>query len=194
MKSFLALAYPLTYKYILFHKPYGVLCQFTGEEGDRTLSDFQLPKGVYAAGRLDKDSEGLLLLTDDGVLNQRITDPKSHKEKTYWAQVEGEPTIDMLKEFCSGVVIKGYKTKPAKAKVLEGFSYPARTPPIRERKHIPTTWLEIKLTEGKNRQVRRMCAAVGMPCLRLIRVGIGKASLGELKVGQWKEVSQKDLL
>lgn len=184
----------MTFKYILFYKPYGVLCQFTGEEGDRTLSEFNLPKEVYPAGRLDKDSEGLLLLTNDGVFNQRVTDPKSQKEKTYWAQVEGVPTSEQLKTFASGVVIKGYKTKPCRVKLLEDLDIPPRVPPIRERKNIPTSWIEVKLTEGKNRQVRRMCAAINTPCLRLIRVGIGKAGLGDLQEGQWREVPKKLIL
>ena len=181
-------------KYILFHKPYGVLCQFTGEEGDRTLKDFGLPSEVYAAGRLDKDSEGLLLLTNDGPFIKKITDPKSHKEKTYWAQVEGIPDEESLLTFSKGVKIKGYQTKPCKVKSMPDFTYPERNPPVRFRKNIPTSWIEVRLTEGKNRQVRRMCAAIGFPCLRLIRVGIGKGLLGDLKEGEFKEVSKNSLL
>lgn len=184
----------MTSKYILFYKPYGVLCQFTGEEGDRTLSEFNLPKEVYAAGRLDKDSEGLLLLTNDGPFIKRLTDPKSKKEKTYWVQVEGIPTAADLKKMTTGLRIKDYLTKPCQARLMKDFSFPERNPPIRERKNIPTSWLEVKLIEGKNRQVRRMCAAIGFPCLRLIRSGIGKVHLGLLKEGEFKEIKRSEIL
>ena len=182
-------------KYIAFNKPFGCLSQFTGEEGDITLSQFDLPSEVYAAGRLDKDSEGLLLLTNDGPFIKKLSDPKSNKEKVYWVQVEKIPTQDDIEKLKQGVTIKGYKTKSCKAKILgELPDYPARVPPIRERQSIPTCWIEITLTEGKNRQVRRMTAAIGFPTLRLIRVKIGKIEVGELKVGEWKEVSKKDIL
>lgn len=181
-------------KYVAFYKPYGVLSQFTGEKGDRTLADFNLPKEIYAAGRLDKDSEGLLLLTDDGPFIKRLLEPKNEKEKTYWVQVENIPTPDRLKELESGVVIQGYKTLPCKAKLITEPNLPPRDPPIRERKNIPTAWIEIKLIEGKNRQVRRMTAAIGHPTLRLIRYAIGKLSLKELKPSEWIEVSKTEIL
>ncbi|MCT4641793.1 MAG: pseudouridine synthase [Bacteriovoracaceae bacterium] len=181
------------FKYIIFYKPYGVLCQFTGENGDRTLADFDLPKGVYPAGRLDKDSEGLLLLTDDGIFNQKVTNPKSKKEKTYHIQVEGSPTQEDLNKLNKPLLIKGYKTLPAKAKLID-INYPPRDPPIRVRKNIPDTWVEIKLIEGKNRQVRRMSAAIGFPTLRLIRVQIGKYKNEKMLPGTWVQVDQKDIL
>ena len=171
-----------------------MLSQFTGEEGDRTLADFSLPKEVYAAGRLDKDSEGLLLLTNDGPFLSNITNPKFNKEKTYHVQVEGVPSPDDIAVFENGVVIKGKITKPAKCRILEGYELPPRRPPIRERKNIPTSWLEVKLKEGRNRQVRRMCAAIGFPCLRLLRVKIGILSLGKLEEGEWCEVKKEDIL
>lgn len=182
-------------KYIAFYKPYGVLCQFTGESGDITLSEFNLPKGVYAAGRLDKDSEGLLLLTDDGVFNQKLTNPNSKKEKTYHVQVENIPSPKKIKTLCQGVVIKGgYKTLPCKAQLIEDPGFEKRDPPIRERKNIPTSWMEIKLVEGKNRQVRSMTASIDHPTLRLIRVAIGKLKLNKLKPGQWIQVEKEDIL
>lgn len=177
-----------------FHKPFGVLSQFTGEEGQQTLASFDLPKEVYAAGRLDKDSEGLLILTNDGPFIKRLSDPKSQKEKTYWVQVEGIPDEGALKALRSGPTIKGYKCRPCKAKLLIDFDMPARVPPIRERKSIPTSWLEVILVEGKNRQVRRMCAAVGFPCLRLIRSQVGKYPLGNLKSGEWKYIKKEEIL
>ncbi|MCR9204373.1 MAG: pseudouridine synthase [Halobacteriovoraceae bacterium] len=181
-------------KYIAFHKPFGVLSQFTSDGDTLTLSEFDLPKEVYAAGRLDKDSEGLLLLTDDGPFIKKVTDPKSKKTKTYHAQVEGIPNQVALQELRKGPTIKGYKCLPGEVTILENYEREPRVPPIRERKSIPTTWIEIKIVEGKNRQVRRMCAAVGHPCLRLIRMEIGKLSLGELKQGEWKEVQKADVL
>lgn len=182
------------YIYIAFHKPYGVLCQFTGEKGDSTLADYNLPKGVYAAGRLDKDSEGLLILTNDGVFNQKLTNPKSNKEKIYRAQVEkipSEHSIDLLK---AGLEIQDYKTKICEAKILSEFVYPARIPPIRQRANIPTAWLEIALTEGKNRQVRKMTAKIGHPTLRLLRWRVGKITIENLAPGKWIRVEQKDLI
>lgn len=181
-------------KYIAFHKPYGVLSQFTSDGDTLTLSEFNLPKEVYAAGRLDKDSEGLLLLTDDGPFIKKVTDPKSKKTKTYHAQVEGIPTPEALQELRLGPTIKGYKCLPCEVTVLKEHEKEPRDPPIRERKNIPTTWLEIKIIEGKNRQVRRMCAAVGNPCLRLVRIKIGKLSLGNLKQGEWQEVRKDEVL
>ncbi len=183
------------FKYIAFYKPYGVLTQFTGEKDDRTLADFDLPKEIYPAGRLDKDSEGLLLLTNDGIFNQKLTNPKSNKEKTYWVQVEKIPSEETMKTLkAGGLKIKDYTTKPCQAKIITEPSIEPRVPAIRERKNIPTCWLELKITEGKNRQVRRMTAKIGHPTLRLIRVGIGKLTLGDLVVGEWKEVTTKEIL
>ncbi|MBL7665073.1 MAG: pseudouridine synthase [Bacteriovoracaceae bacterium] len=183
-------------RYILFHKPYDVLSQFTPEEaGQKTLGDFDLPKNIYPVGRLDRDSEGLLLLTDDADIQHRLTDPKFFHEKTYWVQVEGIPDQKSLDKLKSGVTIQDYKTRPCQAKILSPApEIPARNPPIRERKSIPTTWLEIILTEGKNRQVRRMTASVGFPTLRLIRVAIGKIRLDDLELGKWREIKKADLL
>ncbi|MCF8058530.1 MAG: pseudouridine synthase [Bacteriovoracaceae bacterium] len=180
--------------YVAFYKPYGVLSQFTGEKDQRTLADFNLPAGVYAAGRLDKDSEGLLVLTNDGPFIKKLSDPKSNKEKTYWVQVEGEPGEDDLLSLRSGPIIQGYKCLPCQAKVLHDFELPPRDPPIRERKSIPTSWLEVRLIEGKNRQVRRMCAAIGFPCLRLIRSKVGKYSIDSLKAGEWSYVKKEQII
>ena len=183
-----------SFKYIAFYKPYGVLCQFTAENNIPTLADFNLPKAVYPVGRLDKDSEGLLLLTDDGIFNQKVAHPKSDKEKTYLVQVEKIPNKVDLYKLSQGVLIQGYKTRPCKVKQIESPSVPPRDPPIRERKTIPTCWLEIKLSEGKNRQIRRMTAAVGFPTLRLIRIGIGKLTLKTLQPGQWVEIAKNEVI
>lgn len=183
------------FEYIAFYKPYGVLCQFTGEKEDRTLAEFGFPKGVYAAGRLDKDSEGLLILTDDGVFNQRITNPSAQKEKTYWVQVEKIPNPESLNALAKGVVIKGgYQTLPCTVKLIESPSVPPRTPPIRERKNIPTSWLEIKVVEGKNRQVRSMTASIGHPTLRLIRISVGKKNLTNLSPGTWEKIKPNEVI
>lgn len=180
--------------YIAFNKPYGVLSQFTGEACDQTLSEFNLPKDVYAAGRLDKDSEGLLILTNDGVFNQKLTNPKSEKEKTYLVQVENIPSPQKLKELESGVYIQGKKTLPSTARLREDFNPPPRDPPIRERKNIPTIWIELIIKEGRNRQVRKMTAAIGNPTLRLIRVKVGKLSLGDLAPGEFKYIRPQDII
>lgn len=181
--------------YLAFNKPYGILSQFTSDNMEETLSVFNLPKDVYACGRLDKDSEGLLLLTNDGALIDRMLNPKHDKSKTYWVQVENIPTIEALKKLEKGVMIGDYKTKPCKAKILDPKpNIPERNPPVRFRKSIPTCWIEIELTEGKNRQVRRMTAAVGFPTLRLIRMKIGKLELGEIPAGSFKEISKNDIL
>lgn len=182
------------FKYIAFNKPYGVLTQFTGEKEDKTLAHYHLPSEVYAAGRLDKDSEGLLILTNDGIFNQKITNPKSQKIKTYWVQVEHIPTQENLNKLTNGVKIKDFHTLPCEIQIINPKNIEPRDPPIRERKNIPTAWLEIKIQEGKNRQVRRMTAAIGHPTLRLIRVAIGKLKLENLPVGSWKYVTRNEIL
>jgi 23S rRNA pseudouridine2457 synthase len=173
---------------IAFHKPYGVLSQFTSNSSaNRTLAEFGFPKNVYAIGRLDADSEGLLLLSDEPKLNARLLDPRFAHEREYWAQVERIPTPDALRRLEHGMVIQNHQTRPARAWILDPQpDLPPREPPIRFRKTVPTCWLELELIEGKNRQVRRMTAAIGHPTLRLIRVRIGKFELGDLPPGQWK--------
>ncbi|MCV6598628.1 MAG: pseudouridine synthase [Mangrovicoccus sp.] len=178
---------------ILFNKPFGVLSQFTdsstASSPSPTLSGFITVPGVYPAGRLDKDSEGLMVLTDDGRLQARITSPKARTEKTYWAQVEGLPDTAALEALAKGVKLKDGMTRPAKLRQIDpppGL-WP-RTPPIRVRAAIPDCWIEITITEGRNRQVRRMTASVGHPTLRLIRAKVGRWSLDGLAPGAWREV------
>ena len=170
-------------KVVLFNKPFGVLSQFTSEEGHRTLADFIDVPNVYAAGRLDKDSEGLLVLTDDGKLQHRLASPKTKTPKVYWAQVEKVPTEEALEELRRGVRLKDGMTRPAKVRIIEAPELWERDPPIRERKSIPTAWIELAISEGKNRQVRRMTSAVGFPTLRLVRVAVGPWKLGDLTSG-----------
>ncbi|WP_237056488.1 pseudouridine synthase [Microbulbifer sediminum] len=172
---------------ILFNKPYGVLSQFSDERGRPTLADFISRKGFYAAGRLDFDSEGLLLLTDDGRLQHQIAHPRQKLPKTYWVQVEGEIDAEALARLRQGVDLKDGRTAPARARRLESPDLWKRTPPVRERKSIPTSWLELTIREGRNRQVRRMTAAVGYPTLRLVRTAIGNWQLGELQPGQLRQ-------
>lgn len=173
---------------VLFNKPYGVLSQFTPEGRWQGLRDVLPLSGMYAAGRLDADSEGLLILTDDGKLQSRIADPRHKLPKTYWAQVEGAPTDADLEPLRHGVDLGDFVTRPAAARVItEPASLWPRTPPIRYRAAIPASWIELVITEGKNRQVRRMTAKIGFPTLRLIRAAVGDWSLGTLQPGEWKE-------
>ena len=180
---------------LALNKPYGVLSQFTPEPGSRwgTLAEFKLPREVYALGRLDADSEGLLLLSDEAGLNSRLLDPDAGHRREYWVQVEGEPDEMALKKLAAGVTIGGYRTQRCEVRRLEPA--PAmlpRNPPIRMRKSVPDCWLSLELTEGKNRQVRRMTAAVGHPTLRLVRVRIGKFLLGDLAPGKWRELTEAE--
>jgi 23S rRNA pseudouridine2457 synthase len=176
-------------KILLFNKPYGVLSQFSGEHREETLAAYINAAGFYPAGRLDKDSEGLLLLTNDGRLQHRLTDPRYKCDKTYWVQVESTPTEVMLNHLRQGVMLNDGLTRPAKVTVIPAPDIWPRTPPIRFRKNIPTTWLSITISEGRNRQVRRMTAAIGCPTLRLIRVAIGQWRLTDLTPGQWRIVN-----
>lgn len=182
-------------RYLLFYKPYGVLTQFT----DRTvpprptLAAYIPVPGVYPAGRLDADSEGLLLLTDDGPLQFRLLQPEFAHRRTYWVQVEGTPTETALTALRDGVVVQGDQTRPAEARVIADPPLPPRDPPIRYRAAIPTAWLELTLTEGRNRQVRRMTAAVGLPTLRLVRAAIGKLTLTGLQPGAWRDLTVAEL-
>ncbi|MEL7100050.1 MAG: pseudouridine synthase [Pseudomonadota bacterium] len=178
---------------ILFNKPYGVLPQFTDARSPTprpTLSDYIDVPSVYPAGRLDRDSEGLMVLTSDGRLQARIADPKFKRPKRYWVQVEGTPKQDHVESLRRGVTLKDGPTRPAKVLEMDAPDLWERTPPVRYRKTVPDAWLEIEIAEGRNRQVRRMTAHVGLPCLRLVRVGIGDWSLGDLQPGEWRFVTE----
>lgn len=183
----------MSFRYILFHKPYGVLSQFSG--GERCLRDYISIPDVYPVGRLDKDSEGLMLLTNDGPLQHRLSDPKFEHPRTYWAQVDRIPDVAALQSLRDGVTITGgYRTRPAKVKLIEEpAALEPRDPPVRFRLNVPTAWIELQLTEGRNRQVRHMTAAVGHPTLRLIRSAIGTLKLTGLTAGQFRELSPAEL-
>ena len=174
---------------IALNKPYLVHCKFTDDQGRPTLAQFGLPPRVYVAGRLDHDSEGLLLLTDDGKLNQRLTDPRWKAPKTYLAQVEGTAGEDALARLRAGVVLNDGPTLPAEARAIEPPELWPRTPPVRFRKTVPDCWIELAIREGRSRQVRRMTAAVGLPTLRLVRVAIGPYALDGLVPGAWREIA-----
>ncbi len=181
---------------LAFHKPYDVLSQFTPDQpGQRTLAEFGFPTNVWPIGRLDRDSEGLLLLSDEKALVDRLLHPRSKQPKTYLAQAEGIPSAEAILQLGAGTIeIKGHRCAPAMAALLNPQpDLPPRDPPIRVRKEIPDRWISLTLTEGKNRQVRRMTAAIGHPTLRLIRIAIGALELGDLPVGQWRELGASDL-
>ena len=185
----------LTRVLIALHKPYGVLSQFTPEPGSRwrTLADCRLPPRVYALGRLDADSEGLLLFSDEPGLNSRLLDPAAAHPREYWVQVENLPTAAALARLGQGLVIDDYTTRPCQVRRLDPApTVPPRDPPVRMRKTVPDCWLSLELTEGRNRQVRRMTAAIGHPTLRLLRVRIGRLQLGDLAAGQWRELTATD--
>jgi 23S rRNA pseudouridine2457 synthase len=182
------------HRHLLFHKPYGVLTQFTSSEpGKKTLAAYISVPDVYPAGRLDFDSEGLVLLTSDGWLQHRLSDPRYAHPRTYWAQVEGVPTPQAFEQLARGIILKDGVTRPAQARLLlEDPLLEPRDPPIRFRKTIPVTWIEIVLTEGRNRQVRRMTAAVGFPTLRLVRAAIGPLRIECLKRGEWRDLTPSE--
>jgi 23S rRNA pseudouridine2457 synthase len=183
------------WKYVLFNKPYGVLTQFSDASANPrpTLKDYIDIPEIYPVGRLDRDSEGLLLLTNHGTLQHRLSDPRFGHSRTYWVQVEGVPQDAALEALRQGIKIQDYQTRPVQVRILPTApDLPPRDPPIRDRKNIPTTWLEMTLTEGRNRQVRRMTAAVGLPTLRLVRVAIAHLSLNGLAPGHWRFLSQAE--
>lgn len=181
-------------KVILFNKPYMVLCQFSDPDGRATLADYINEPGIYAAGRLDRDSEGLLILTNSGPLQHQLANPSQKMPKTYWVQVEGTIDQDALIKLRNGVELRDGLTRPARAETIPDPNLWARHPPIRYRQNIPTSWLELTITEGKNRQVRRMTAAVGFPTLRLIRAAIGSWSIKDLMPGESQNISHDKLL
>lgn len=190
----IAKAPPAEPRLLILNKPFDVLTQFQDDQARATLKDFVQVPDVYPAGRLDRDSEGLVLLTNDGALQARITNPKHKLAKTYWVQVEGEPTPEQLQRLRAGVELNDGPTLPAEVRCISEPSLWERHPPVRFRKSIPTTWLELVIHEGRNRQVRRMTAAVNLPTLRLVRVGVGPWSLDGLQPGQWREIAPPWLL
>ena len=175
-------------KVVIFNKPFDTLSQFTDGQGRQTLADFIDIPGIYAAGRLDRDSEGLMILTNDGILQAKLTQPSSKSPKTYWVQVEGSPLESDLDKLRKGVTLKDGDTLPAQVEVIDEPKLWVRNPPVRFRAAIPTTWLAITIIEGRNRQVRRMTAHIGFPTLRLVRCKMGDVELGDLQPGEWKEV------
>jgi len=179
---------------LAFNKPHGVLSQFTSDGScNKSLAEFGFPKGVYPLGRLDADSEGLLLLSDEPDVNRRLLEPRQRHAREYWVQIERMPGTDAMKRLQRGVMVQGRKTLPCRAWILEPQpEFPPRDPPIRFRKQVPTCWLALELTEGKNRQVRRMTAAIGNPTLRLIRVRIGGFELGDLPSEKWRELNESE--
>ena len=191
----------MTYRYLLFYKPFNVLSQFTDENPDDpaigqrgTLKDYIAVSGVYPVGRLDRDSEGLILLTNHGQLQHRLSNPRYCHPRTYWVQVERIPSEEALQQLRRGVMIRDYRTRPAQVQCLsQEPDLPLRIPPVRYRKSVPTAWLEMTLTEGKNRQVRRMTAAVGFPTLRLVRVAIAHLKLQGLQPGEWRDLTAAEV-
>jgi 23S rRNA pseudouridine2457 synthase len=177
---------------IALNKPYGYVSQFTPKGGHPGLKELVPVPGVYPVGRLDHDSQGLLVLTDEGALAQRLTDPRFGHPRTYWAQVERVPDEAALERLRSGVVIEGQKTRPARARLLDRVDLWERVPPIRFRKNVPTAWIELVLREGRNRQVRRMTAAVGFPTLRLVRIAVGDLRVFGLELGKWRELTREE--
>lgn len=178
---------------VLFNKPYGVLSQFSGDGSVPTLANFIDIPQVYPAGRLDKDSEGLMLLTDDGKLQQKISDPRFNKIKTYLVQIDGSVTASAIQQLEEGVELKDGLTLPAIVKAIPEPDLWARSPPVRFRKNIPTSWVELSIREGRNRQIRRMTAAVGFPTLRLVRTGVAEWQLGDLQPGHWRQLEAGSL-
>lgn len=178
---------------LAFHKPFGVITQFTPHPRYRSLAEFGFPEHVYPIGRLDADSEGLLLLTDDGVIAHRLLEPRYRHKRTYWVQVEGVPNASALRQLGMGIVLDGIRTQPATAMIMPPPDYPERSKPIRFRKTVPTTWIQLTLTEGRNRQVRRMTAAIGHPTLRLVRSRILSIDVGSVPMGTWRKLNRAEV-